>query len=310
VGYQYRMHALYLDDVLGGRDVGSEEARFRRILIALCERDKPTRVRWATRTRELEAAGVPNAYHTYSRVVIVRNAWWLDAALASRANMKIYFAPSNIEVHRYAATWCYDQQAHDFIGQHLAALPPIDCRWYEDAVDMRAAYPDTWRDEFLRAHGVAEDVAAVLRLEVDPRYPSRQAKCGRWIEEMRAVNRRRGNNALPASRATYMRLVESLGRSGRLAAARPVEVMRLPRAGAVPRQATLASCEALDRGESLPPPPPSSGARAAFAAPITGVPAPMPAANGTMPAGRMTDDSLPWEEPETARTQDEGDDGE
>ena len=33
------------------------------------------------------------------------------------------------------------QEVHDFIGQHLAALPPLDCRWYEGAA-LRAAYPE------------------------------------------------------------------------------------------------------------------------------------------------------------------------
>ena len=86
--------------------------------------------------------------------------------------------------------------------------------------------------------------------------------------------------------------------------------MRLPRAGVRPRTITLADCEALDRGEALPPPGPSE-ARAAFTAPITGTPLPgaqPPATPAQTPP--VLDDSLPWEPPEAARAEDQDDDGE
>ena len=165
---------------------------------------------WATQTRELAEAGVPGTYHTSSKVVIIRNSWEVDAAIASRATFKLFFAPGNLEAHRHAATWCYDQQVHDFIGENLAALPPIDLRWYEDAMTPCAAYPDTWRDVFLLTHGASPDVASLLRLEADPNYKSREAKYARWAEEMRAVNDRRGNKDMPTSRPTYMRLLADL----------------------------------------------------------------------------------------------------
>ena len=134
--FRHRPHALVLDDIMGG-GAAREEGEYRALLLALCERDKPARVSWATQTRELAEAGVPGTYHTSSRVVIIRNSWEVDAAIASRATFKFFFAPGNLEAHRHAATWCNDQQAHDFLGENLAALPPIDLRWYEDAVRAR-----------------------------------------------------------------------------------------------------------------------------------------------------------------------------
>jgi hypothetical protein len=290
--YHHRGHVLLLDDVLEG-SLAREQGPLRNLLLTLCSTNKPARMRWSTQSRELLTGGVPAAYATNSRTIIVVNDWRTSGTIADRATYKEVFDPTNLEVHQYVAEWWWDQTAHDFIGQHLAAMEQIDCRWYAEAVATRDLYPDDWRERFLALHGVSPDMAAMLRIEADPTPRTRVQQERQWIDEMRAYNDRHPDHQVAGSRAAYYRLLDDLRASGHMASVRPWAPSRLPRAGARPRPITMADLEAVDRGESLPPASPSSAARSAFTAPITGA-AQTQAWQGP---GPLVDDLLAWEQP-------------
>ena len=73
--------------------------------------------------------------------MIVSNRSTAHEDIRSRA-IVLYFDPTNLEVHRAVARWYWDQQIHDYFGQHLSRLPPLDVRWYIHAYGDKLAGRD------------------------------------------------------------------------------------------------------------------------------------------------------------------------
>jgi hypothetical protein len=234
---------------------------------------------------------VPQTFSTTSPLCVLANRPTPDAALQSRA-VTLYFDPTNLEAHTAAARWFWDQEIHDWVGQHLRRLPPLDARMYVTADRDKAAERD-WRQIILAAHVPDRAATVVQDLEADAAYPTREGKVARFVEVMGAA---RG-----ASRASYFRLRGRLEEEGRLAVdpVPPIPLSRRGRPG-VPTQLELDALDAPPAADPEEAPGPIDvPRREAFAQPVRGA-GPAPAA----PPRVVLDDTVAWEGP----TVEDGDD--
>src|SRR5262249_51834248 len=151
---------------------------------------------------------VPQSYETTSPLCIIANVTTSHAAIQSRA-VTLFFDPSNVEIHCYVARWYWDQQIHDWFGQHLRRLPSLEARSYVHASQDKQAGPDG-AQRVLETHCDRSERAALIvqDLQDDPAYPTREDKATRFTELMAGV---RG-----ASRSTYFRIHRHLEAKGRL----------------------------------------------------------------------------------------------
>jgi hypothetical protein len=148
----------------------------------------------------------PTEFFTTSTLCIISNKATADEAILSRS-LVLHFAPTNLEVHKQVAKWFWRQEIHDWFGQHLADLRPVEARWYVAAfADMEAGR--NWRRIVRKIHGLGEMAMLVKEIEVDPQYRTRTAKIERFLEQAKGM---RG-----ASRASYMRLLARLKKNGQL----------------------------------------------------------------------------------------------
>src|SRR5262249_45405953 len=142
-------------------------------------------------------------FRTTSGLCILANKPTAHKAIQSRAVI-LYFDPSNIEIHKAATGWFWDQAVHDGIGRHLQDLPGLEFRWYGHAYYDRISGRD-WHQLLLKTHAPDNLPAIVVQdLETDPAYPSVEDKVGRFTE------------LTGLSRPTYFRLKNKLAKEGRL----------------------------------------------------------------------------------------------
>ena len=116
--YEHRGKPLILDDVDGlYRDRNGV-----RLLKALGQTDPVKTVAWTSDAAGLDRRGVPRKFETTSRVAIVGNVWQVSQSgrgrLGDRGHV-VHFKPTPLEVHLHAATWFWDQEAFDFVADHL-----------------------------------------------------------------------------------------------------------------------------------------------------------------------------------------------
>jgi hypothetical protein len=175
-------------------------------LSALGDTSPAKQLSYASTSRAL--GEVPQQYYTNSPLCIVANRGTAHEAIQSRA-VTLYFDPTNLEVHRAAVQWFWDQQIHTWVGKHLYRLRPLDARWFVIADRDKRASRD-WR-LFLEAHALDRASSVVQELETDPAYPTREDKARRFAEVL-------GKGSKGASRATYFRLRKRLDDEGRLVA--------------------------------------------------------------------------------------------
>jgi hypothetical protein len=275
-GYEHRGEPIILDDAehLLDRPLGA------RLVSALGDTSPVKQLSYGTASRAL--GDVPDTYSTTSRLCIIANRVTASEAIQSRA-VVLYFDPTSAEVHRAVARWYWDQEIHDWFGQHLHRLRPLDSRWYVMASADKRAGRD-WGRIVLTTHAPSRAACLVQDLEADPAYPTRKDKARRFVEQMGSVK--------GASRATYFRLRKRLEDEGRLAVqvVPPITLVRT-------RPPSTPSVAELDSLDAVPPVKPEEEstpldvpAREAFAQPIRG------ATPGQSPPPRYTtDDSLSWE---------------
>jgi hypothetical protein len=236
---------------------------------------------YATTSRVLEE--VPQRFWTTSPLCLLSNRATAHEHILSRA-VTLYFDPTNLEVHRAVAAWFWDQQIHDWFGQHLFRLPPLDARWYVTASADKEAGRD-WERIVLETHVPDRALSLIQDLERDPAHPTREDKARRFKELM--------GDARGASRGSYFRMRSRLEQAGRLEveAVAPIPLRRR-RPPATPSRMELDSIEA-----TVPAPPeqeePAADvpARAAFAQPVRG-----PESPPASPSRMLLDDRLPWED--------------
>jgi hypothetical protein len=233
----------------------------------------------------------PPMFTTTSSLCIIANRGTRHEEIQSRA-VTLFFDPTSLEIHRAISRWFWDQQIHDWFGQHLYRLSPLDTRWYVIAHRDKRANRD-WRRIVLDAHTPNMAAIIVQDLEADPAYPTREDKARRFVELMA--------HAKGASRATYFRLRARLEAEGRLAVdVVPPMPLRRTRPPAVPSALELESMEAgLPEGPEEEAHPIDVPGREEFARPVAGQAPPQ-----APPPRPVLDDTVAWER---QPWQDEGD---
>jgi hypothetical protein len=195
----------------------------------------------------------------------------------------VYFDPTNLEIHRAVARWFWDQEIHDWFGQHLHRLPPLDIRRYVIADRDKRAGRD-WRQIVLNTHAQDRASCIVQDLETDPAYPTREDKARRFVELM--------GTSKGASRATYFRIRRRLEDEQRLVVepVPPIQLRRRRPPGTL-SQLELDSLEVPfpDRPEEETSPL-DVPLREQFAQPIQGQ-----AGGHTSPSPPVLDDTVAWE---------------
>jgi hypothetical protein len=274
--YRHRGQPIILDDAehLLENKVGAK------LISALGDTTPAKLLCYASTSRAL--GDVPQGYYTTSSLCVLANRTTKHEDLQSRAVVG-YLSPTNLEIHQDAAGWFWDQEIHDWFGQHLYRLPPLDTRWYVIADRDKRAGRD-WRQIILKTHVPSPACCLVQDLEGDPAYPTRQDRARRFTELMGA--------AKPNSRATYFRLVGRLEEEGRLVVETvPPILLRLTRPPGTPSLLELESLEAsrLYQPEEEPRPL-DLPEREQFAQPVRGQAPPEPP-----PQPVVLDDSVAWE---------------
>src|SRR5262249_54326397 len=172
-----------------------------KIIAALGNTNPVKKLSWNTRLPI--PGGIPSEFFTTSPLAILANRPTAHKAIQSRAVI-LHFDPSNIEVHKAAARWFWDQAIHDRVGRHLQDLPALDFRWYVHAHCDRTAGRD-WQQLLLKTHAPDNLPAIVVQdLETDPAHPTSEDKVRRFTE------------LTGLSRPTYFRLRNKLDKEGRL----------------------------------------------------------------------------------------------
>jgi hypothetical protein len=206
--YRQRHKLLVFDDaeVLWATTPG------RVMMRAICDSTPVKTLRYASTTRELEHARVPQEFATSSRVAIVANNFLFGkasetAAILDRGHV-VFFDPPPIEVHRHAATWFWNQEIFDFIGERLHRARDHSARLYVKADEVMQAGGD-WRGYIEESLNDDLPTECVQRLEADSTCPKVSDKIARFIAETGMC------------RASYFSLRKRLEADGRRAVSDP-----------------------------------------------------------------------------------------
>jgi hypothetical protein len=212
--YHNRNKSLIFDDaeVLWKRPGG------RVLLRSLCEHKPQKLLQWASTTRELAKAGIPQRFLTSSRVAIICNRFVFGdtdeyEAIVDRGHL-IYFDPPPLEVHKQVATWFWNQEIHDYIGERLHLMDNISVRLYTKAYERMRAGGD-WQkliEEAYCRNGFEQFVQA---LEVDPACKTVEDRVTKFIEYTHAC------------RATYFNIKRDLKDSEQLNVFERLEIPKL-----------------------------------------------------------------------------------
>jgi hypothetical protein len=202
--YEHRDEPIHLDDVRGLFD----DERGQELLSSITDTQPgPKRMAYTTTSQAL--GDVPATYYTTSPIIISSNSPPDWISIVSRA-LTLFFDPPNDELHRWVATWFYDQEIHDWFGEHVCRMRLLEARAaYVMAARDKEAGRD-WRRHALEAWSATRERAATIvqDLEDDPHYPSVGAKAHRFVELMAG--------AKGASHRTYERIRAELRAAGLL----------------------------------------------------------------------------------------------
>jgi hypothetical protein len=263
--YQHRDQPIVLDDA---EHLLDHEVGFK-LISALGDTAPRRLLTYGSRSTALD--GTPLMFDTESPLCIISNRPTPHEAIRSRA-LVLYFDPSNSEIHADAASWFWDQQIHDWFGQHLSRVARLESRWYLRCYEDKRAGRD-WARLALADYVQPNDRPSVVvqDLEHDASCPNPEDKARRFAEIFAA--------AKGGSRATYHRVRKALRDKGQLdIEAAPRILLRHTSPPAAPSP--------LEGGA----PPGPSPAHAAFATPVTGS-----GAGGPPPA--QLDDTVAFEQP-------------
>jgi hypothetical protein len=172
--HEHRCEPIILDD--GERLMNNEDGL--RLVTTLTDTDRVKILRWETVTANRD--GVPRQFRTSSTVCVVSNKFTEDEALLSRASL-LWFDPDNAEVHRNAAEWFWDQEVHDWIGQHHARMKALEARWYVKAAEVKEA-GRCWRTFLLDLYCLDPTDCVIQDLETSVAYPTKQDKLRAFTE--------------------------------------------------------------------------------------------------------------------------------
>jgi len=176
--WNHRDKVMVLDDV----DSLYSDRNAVRLLKTLCQTDPVKRVSWQTASAALDKQGIPRAFETTSRVVIIANEWkTLDknvAAVQDRGHI-IRFEPSASEVHREVRCWFSDDEIYEWFGQHLSLVVKPSMRQYVRAAELKAAGLD-WRSMLLQ-ETLPATTSLVAKLKSDGRLSTESERVQEFV---------------------------------------------------------------------------------------------------------------------------------
>lgn len=168
-GYEHLNQPFFFNDpysLVDGHD-GQE------LLLQFCDTVAHKVVKRNTKEMRKKNAPAPTEYITSSRSIFALNKLGKQSsiirrALVSRADVRILFTPSFLEVHRYVAGWFWDQEIHDYIGSVMPYLTRPDCRIYDCVADRQKQAGLDWR-RAVRAYCFHPDSeeATLVRLMIE-----------------------------------------------------------------------------------------------------------------------------------------------
>jgi len=199
IAYEHRNKLLVLDDA--ERIWRDPHGRF--LLRDLTEGTAEKRVSWQVNNKDFERDGIPQSFHTTSRVCLIMNRFVFGVdeeydAIIDRAHF-VYFDPAPLEIHKNAALWFWDQQVYDFIGRHLPIIDhgKLSSRTYTKAYERKSK--GDWQEFISRRCFSQSNERWVRALEQDPQYTT-------VADRVAEFKRRTG-----CSRATYFSIKKALG---------------------------------------------------------------------------------------------------
>ncbi|PHQ35119.1 hypothetical protein [Rhodopirellula bahusiensis] len=176
--WNHRDQVIVLDDV----DSLYSDRNAVRLLKTLCQTDPVKRVSWQTASAALDKQGIPRAFETTSRVVIIANEWkTLDknvAAVQDRGHV-IRFQPSASEVHQQVRSWFNDDEIYDWFGRHLSLVINPSMRQYVRASELKAAGLD-WRSMLLQ-ETLPATTSLVAKLKSDVRWSTESERVQEFV---------------------------------------------------------------------------------------------------------------------------------
>jgi len=179
--WEYRDCPVVLDDL----DRIYSDPNCVRLLKPLCNTRKAKRISWLTHATTA-CPGLPPHFVTTSSVILVANEWHsLNVnvqALEDRAII-LFFAPSNLEVHRKVGEWFDDPEVYQFMERCLELVPGVSMRYYEKAHRLRAAHLGDWRRNLLQMLLADSQLAVVARLLLDSSIQTEGARIEGFIRE-------------------------------------------------------------------------------------------------------------------------------
>lgn len=175
-------------------------------------------VQWLSTVKDLERNGIPDRFTTTSKCAFLMNRFVASnrdhfyEAILDRGHV-FYFDPPVIERHKYAATWFYDQEIHDYVGANLHLANELTARTYNLLAQKKRAGHD-WKRYFLDRFCHTTVLQVVQQLENDGSYKSVEQRVQEFV--------RRGLGC----RRSYFNYKDELTASGQLRV-RPVEPIRV-----------------------------------------------------------------------------------
>jgi hypothetical protein len=170
-----------------------------RLLKCLTQTEPEKSVSWYTDAATLAREQIPQQFRTRSRVAIIANEWQTlnrnVAALEDRGHV-VRFEPSALEVHLRTASWFWDQEIFDFVGERLHLIREASMRHYVAASELKQAGMD-WRSLVL-SRCLSGGALLVAQLKANPHYRSEAERVRAFI----------ANGA--GSRSTYFNLAKKL----------------------------------------------------------------------------------------------------
>jgi hypothetical protein len=153
------------------------------LLKCLCQTERRKAVAWESSTRILAREEIPRRFTTASQVLIIANCWKTlnvhVAALEDRGHL-LHFEPDVLEVHTRTASWFWDQEIFDWIGDHLHLIARPSMRIYRMAWELKEAAMD-WRGQLL-ARWLAGPRLVATQVQADPSLATEEDRARAFVE--------------------------------------------------------------------------------------------------------------------------------
>lgn len=177
--YKHRNLPVVIDDV---DSLYSDKAAVR-LLKCVCQTDAVKSVAWHSAAASLAKEGIPQAFDTTSRVLIIANDWkTMDvnvAAVQDRGHL-VFFEPTAEEIHLQVANWFWDQDVFNWFADHLHLIPEHSMRHYVRATELKSAGMD-WVNVLL-SDTIPEKALMIAQLRANPAFIEERERVKRFTE--------------------------------------------------------------------------------------------------------------------------------